>query len=107
MLDKFSAVGEKCVLVGSTPNSYRLLIPEKNKIVESSDVEFTESVVFKDQYGSNYFKHHPWFEKHKSIESNIEFVGFKVSELVGVDERILTNKRSMNEVNDLPSASSK
>ena len=55
-VSKMSPRGEKCILLGCNADSWELLNVENGKFYKSSNVEFTESVMFKHKYPPDHFK---------------------------------------------------
>lgn len=66
---KFAPKGQKCIILGNKPNTYILMWPETMRITTGSDVEVTESRVFKDDYPTNFFKQEgfPKFESDPEL----------------------------------------
>lgn len=57
---KFGVKGQKGIIVGSHPGAWLFLTIDENsnrtKIIRSADLEFTESVMFKDEFDNNLFE---------------------------------------------------
>ena len=54
--EKFSSKGQRCILLSCSRGCWELLNVETGKFYRSSDIEATESVMFRHRYPLNYFK---------------------------------------------------
>jgi len=79
--NKFGVKGQQGIVVGSHPDAWLFLMldeskpnDKKIKIIRSSDLEFTESLVFKDIFDKKFFEENsfPTPEIFDSIENEVE-----------------------------------
>ena len=53
---KFGSRAEQCIVLGTKSNSQQVLLVDKNRLASVSDLEITESVVFKDKLPKDHFE---------------------------------------------------